>query len=64
MCCRPIWQDVFDLEELVRSVSANNGESKALGAFSKRCLKYVALQLSWISSKPPHSPARLLCCGT
>lgn len=43
MCCRPIWQDVFDLKELVRSVSANNGESKALGAFSKCCLKYVAL---------------------
>lgn len=59
---RPIRKDIFDLEELIGSVSSDNGEPKALGAFSKCCLQDGALQLRWISREAPHAPTRLLCC--
>lgn len=59
---RPIWKDIFDLKELVGSVSTDDGEPKALGAFSKCCLQNRSLQLRWISCEAPYSPTRLLCC--
>lgn len=59
---RPIRKDIFDLKELVGSVSADDGEAKALGAFPKCCLQDGALQLRRISREAPHSSTRLLCC--
>ena len=60
---RSIRKDVFDLKELVGSVSSDDGEPKALGAFPKCCLQDGALQLRRVSREAPPSPARLLCCG-
>lgn len=62
MCGRPVRQHVFDLKELVWPVSSDDGEPKALGAFSKCRLQDGALQLRRISREAPQPPARLLCC--
>lgn len=62
MCGRSIWKDVFHLKELVRSVSPDDGEPKALGTFSKCRLQDGALQLRWISGEARHLPSRLFCC--
>lgn len=62
MRSRPFRKDIFDLKELIRSVSSDDGEPEALGAFSKRSLQDTALQLRWVSREAPHFPARLFCC--
>lgn len=62
MRSRPIRKDIFDLKELIWSVSSDDGEPKALLAFSKCCLQDGALQLRWISREATRSSARLLCC--
>lgn len=59
---RPIRKDVFHLKELVGSVSSNDGEPEALGAFSERRLQDGALQLRRISREAPRCPTGLLCC--
>lgn len=58
VCSGPVWKDVFDLKELVRSVSSNDGEPKALGAFSEGRLQDRALQLGRISCEAPCSRTR------
>lgn len=68
MCSRPVRKHVFDLKKLIWSVSSNDGEPEALGAFSKCCLQDGTLQLGRVSCEAPQPPARLLCwrdnCGT
>lgn len=61
MCRRPIRKDVFDLEELIGTVSSDDGEPEALEAFSKCCLQDGALQLRRITCEASHTPSRLLC---
>lgn len=61
MCGGPVQKHVFDLKELVRTISSNDGETETLRAFSERRLQHGSLQLRWIPCKTPHSSARLLC---
>lgn len=58
----PIGKDVFHLKEFVGSVSSDDCEPEALGAFSKRGLQDGALQLGRISREGARPPAGLLCC--
>jgi len=62
MCSRPVSKDIFDLKELIGSVSSDDREPKSLGAFPKCCLQDGALQLRWISCESLRSPLGLLCC--
>lgn len=60
---RPVRKHVLHLEELVWSVASDDGEPKALRAFSERRLQDGALQLRRVPREGPRSPAGLLGCG-
>lgn len=61
MCGGPVQKHIFDLKELVWTISSDDREPETLGAFSQRRLQDGSLQLRRIPCKTPHASARLLC---